>query len=339
MASPYQYNADKLSDSHFEPGSLKHLVVGNQGRALDYRRTPVGIQELRESSGLVIFEILDFEDKGNTWEIPFEEIGSFQFALDSECPDQRSVARYAAIAERLDRQIEIPCDEDARQTTLLELGEAELDARKWLCRSSKALRAGIQPDFSRKEGLNNLFEDIESYMKHHDLGANESAFAAHYVCKFHYSECVKAQRMVIAEMGLVPYEGKILREQRETQGKFSRERRRNYVVRRLAVVRALYRELGISSIVLYRGVHSAGLPTRPPNRTFVSATTNRAIAESLACLEAPSNKNKPGYRVGVLMSQEIPLERIFMTYMETRQMNHPYRESEAVLLFEADEAF
>ena len=28
-----------------------------------------------------------------------------------------------------------------------------------------------------------------------------------------------------------------------------------------------------------------------------------------------------------------------MTYMETPQMNHPYRESEVVLLFDATEAF
>ena len=39
------------------------------------------------------------------------------------------------------------------------------------------------------------------------------------------------------------------------------------------------------------------------------------------------------------MSQRVPLERVFMTYMETPQMNHPYRESEVVLLFDATEAF
>ena len=61
--------------------------------------------------------------------------------------------------------------------------------------------------------------------------------------------------------------------------------------------------------------------------------------DALACFREPSNENKPRHRVGVLMSQEVPLERIFMTYMETRQMNHPYRESEAVLLYDPDEAF
>jgi hypothetical protein len=30
MASPFQYNPDKLPDSHFEQGCLDHLVVGNK---------------------------------------------------------------------------------------------------------------------------------------------------------------------------------------------------------------------------------------------------------------------------------------------------------------------
>ena len=337
--SPYRYNPDRLPDSHFEKGSFDHLVVGNEGRALDYRRTPVGVREIREGSGLVILEILDFEDKGNTWEIPLEDVGSFQFALESKHPDPNARSRYEAISERLNRRMEIACMENSRSRTDAEVAEAEREAREWLRLHSKALREGVRPDFSRNQGLVPLYEDIEAYMKHHDLGENESTFAAHYVCKFHYSESVKAQRIAIAEMGLVPYQGKILREEREIQGRFSKERRREHVIRRLAFVRAFYAEAGVASVVLYRGIHSAGLPTRPRNRTFVSATTNPAIAESLACLREPSNDNNPGRKVGVLMSQDIPMDRVFMTYMETRRMNDPYVESEAVLLYDPDEAF
>lgn len=117
------------------------------------------------------------------------------------------------------------------------------------------------------------------------------------------------------------------------------ERRREHVIRRLAFVRAFYAEAGVASVVLYLGIHGAGLPTRPRNRTFVSATTNPAIAESLACLRELSNDNNPGRKVGVIMSQDIPMDRMFMTYMETRRMNDPYVESEAVLLHDPDEAF
>ena len=91
-------------------------------------------------------------------------------------------------------------------------------------------------------------------------------------------------------------------------------------------MRALYKELGVETVLVYRGIHCVDLPTRPSNRTFVSSTTNLAVAESLACYREPVNENKAGYKVGVLMSQRVPLERVFMTYMETaylRQATNP----------------
>lgn len=146
-------------------------------------------------------------------------------------------------------------------------------------------------------------------------------------------------RPLTAEMGLVPYGGKVLHDKGVLHGEFDRPNRRQHVIRRLAFVRALYRSLGVSSLLLYPGIHSRGLVEPPRNETFVSATTDLRIAEAPACFREPSNPNKEGYKVGVLMSQQVPLERVFMTYMETPQMNHPYRESEVVLLHDAAEAF
>ncbi len=337
--NPFQYNPDRLPDSDFERGSLEHLEIGSQGRALDYRRTPIRVRELREAPGLAILEILDFEDKGNTWDVPFEEIGSFQFALGSRRADSAAVARYKAIGERLNARTTIPRDEGARGATLEELAEAEREAAEWVRVRSTALQTGVRPDFSRTEGQGHLYADLGAYMAVHGLAGIETAFASHYVCKFHYSEFVKAHRIVIAEMGLVPYEGKILREERALEGEFDRAKRRQHVIRRLAFVRAAYRTLSVFSVLLYRGIHSRGTPEPPRNKTFVSATADLAIAEALACFREPSNPNKDGYKVGVLLSQNIPIERVFMTYMETPQMNHPYRESEAVLLYDAKEAF
>jgi hypothetical protein len=339
LNSPYQYNADKLPDSKFERGTFEHIVVGNEGRALDYRRTPVRIKEIRESSGLIVLEILEFEDKGNTWEAPFEAVGTFQFALEAARTDTTRRSRYETIAEKLNKPLAIACDPDARRATLSDLSDAERDARKWVQLQSTGLRARLSVDFSRTDGLEALYSDTAIYMRHCGLEENEARFAADYACKFHYSENVKAQRIVMAEMGLVPYEGTIVREEREHEGRFSRVRRREHILRRMGYVRALYRELGFESVLVYRGIHCVALPARPRNRTFVSSTTNLAVAESLACFREPVNDNKPGYRVGVLMSQQVPLERVFMTYMETAQMNNPYKESEVVLLYGTDDAF
>lgn len=337
--SPFQYNPDKLPDSEFEPGSFEHIVVGNEGRALDYRRTPVRIREIRESSGLIILEILDFEDKGNTWEVPFETLGTFQFALGSTRAEARNRARFETIAERLNRPLQVACEPHSRNAALSDLLEAEQDALQWVRLRSTGRKAGVRVDFSCTDGLDALYGDTTSYMRHYDLAENEARFAADYACKFHYSENVKAQRLVIAEMGFVPYDGTILREERELEGRFSRPRRREHILRRMAFMRTLYKELGVESVLVYRGIHCAALPTRPPNRTFVSSTTNLAVAESLACFREPTNDNRPGYKVGVLMSQNVPLERLFMTYVETAQMNSPYKESEVVLLYNADEGF
>ena len=336
--SPFQYNPDKLPDSEFEQGCFEHIVAGNEGRALDYRRTPVRIRAVRESSGLIIFEIRGFEDEGNTWEIPFEAVGSFQFAVGSTRATMRNRSRYEAIADALNRPLEIACKRDARHAAVSEMEEAERDAAKWI--QTRSVGRIVGPvDFARRDGFDEFYVETASYMQHHDLADNEARFAADYACKFHYSENVKAHRIVMAETGLVPYVGTILRAEGELEGRFSRSRRREHILRRLGFVRALYRELDVDSVLVYRGIHCAGFPTRPVNRTFVSTSTNLAVAESLACFREPRNSNKPGFKIGVLMSQEVGLERVFMTYMETEQLNSPYGESEVVLLYSADDVF
>ena len=337
--NPYQTDPNRLPDSLFEEGSLQHLVVGNEARALDYRRTPLRVRELRESSGLAAMEILDFEDAGNTWDVPFEDISSFQFPLGSKLAGPNDLARYEASVRQLNKPGSIGCDPEARRTTLSELERAEREAALWLSAQPASPSTLPKPEFSRPTGLASLFDTLNLYMEHHGLADLEATFASHYVGKFHYSEFVKSHRIAIAEMGLVPYTGKILRDGAVLEGAFNRSGRRQHVIRRLGFVRALYAGLDTFPLLLYRGLHSPGFPQPTRNETFVSATTNLEIAETLSCFREPSNPDKEGYRVGVLMSQRIALERVFMTYMETLQMNHPYRESEVVLLHDEAEAF
>ena len=337
--NPYQVNPDRLPDSLFEEGSLQHLVVGNEARSLDYRRTPLRVRGLQEASGLAAMEILDFEDAGNTWDIPFEDISSFQFALGSKRASPNDLAHYEASVTRLNKWTTINCDQEGSPAILSELAEAEREATLWLSAQPASQATLPQHIFSRRTGLESFFDTLNLYMEHHGLSDLEATFAAHYVSNFHYSEFVKAHRIVIAEMGLVPYAGKIQRDGTVLEGAFNRSRRRQHVIRRLGIVRALYAGLDTFPLLLYRGLHSPGFPQPTRNETFVSATTNLDIAEALSCFREPSNPNKEGYRVGVLMSQRIALERVFMTYMETLQMNHPYRESEVVLLYDEADAF
>ena len=41
-------------------------------------------------------------------------------------------------------------------------------------------------------------------------------------------------------------------------------------------------------------------------------------------------------RTVALYRQAVEIERVFMTYLETRAMNHPFREAEAVLTADPD---
>ena len=171
--SPFQYNSDRLPDCRFEPGCLAHVVVGNEGRALDYRRTPVRIREVRYSSGLMILEILDFEDKGNTWEIPFEDVRRFQFASGATRAGLGERSRLETVVHTLNRPLEIACDRDVRGATLCAVEDAEREAAQWVERRSVARRSG-RIDFSANAGVDALFTETASYMEHYNVAANEA---------------------------------------------------------------------------------------------------------------------------------------------------------------------
>ena len=72
MTSPiYAFDPDASPDSDFAPGELKHLVVGNHGRLLDTRRTPVTITALALERAAFEVRIEAFEDMGARWETLF----------------------------------------------------------------------------------------------------------------------------------------------------------------------------------------------------------------------------------------------------------------------------
>lgn len=88
---------------------------------------------------------------------------------------------------------------------------------------------------------------------------------------------------------------------------------------------------GKRSVTLYRGYFTDGDRHSQESPTFVSASFERAVAESLARVEEAG-------MIGILLQQETPLERLFMTYLETAEMNRRFREAEAVLLHSNEKA-
>ena len=57
----------------------------------------------------------------------------------------------------------------------------------------------------------------------------------------------------------------------------------------------------------------------------MSATFSRAVAEA-------HFEGGPSTRVALLVRQEVPVERLVMSFLETEAMNAAYREAEGVLV-------
>lgn len=324
--SVYRSDPERAPDSRFEAGVLAHLVRGNTGRLLDPRRTPVTVVEIRPAVGAFVVRIDAFEDEGATWEIPFDGVRHYQFARGASRATPGQVSAMERAIARFDRPLEIPADPDAGAATRMAVGTLTGDARTWLARRSRFFSSPVPslPDPARREGAPLLQEDLHAYLDERDLDGIETAFARRFVSNPDSGEMVKGHRIVIAELGLATFTGRVVRDPELFAGEWSRERRAEHVLARLAFVRATFELLGRTEVALWRGL-STPEPLRPPtNRTFVSATFDRAVARShFGAAGADSS--------GLLVRATVPVERLFMTYYETSAMNAPFREAEAVV--------
>jgi hypothetical protein len=325
----YQSNPDLPPDSDFHPGSLKYLVPGNEGRMLDSRRTPVRILDLKLSSGFFVVEVLDFEDRGARWELPFEKVENFQFRLGSTEAPEGKVDLLSEIIARLDQPLVIPAEPHHRSASESKITSLRKDLKLWLESKSEFLASGDQLDFSVMTGPPALWRDLENYMKIKALWDIEEAFARQFVSNPYSGEIVKGHCIMLAELGLVAYEGKLVRDPNTFHGDWNKQQRADHILHRLAFLRELFAQMGLVSVILYRGTSFDGQPKGRRNNGFLSATFNLDVAMSHFSGRDQSN-------TGTLLRQPVPIERVFMTYMETAQMNRQYKEAEAVLLYDPE---
>lgn len=302
-------------DADFVPGTLALLVPGNTGRLLDPRRTPIRILSIAPDTGQFTLEITAFEDTGARWVLPLEHANHLQLRPDSAThPDPAALA--AAVA-RFDRPLVLPFT----PRPLPDLGERAAQAR--------ALLGELTLDLGAERGSEPAQAALKAFMAARGVADLEHAFAERFVGNPGSGELVKGHRIVLSELGQVPYVGGIVRDPATFEGPWSRPRRVEHLLSRLAFVRALFAAAGHTHVVLWRGLSVAG-PLRPhPNRGFVSASFRRDVAESLF-------HGGDDTRVALLMRQQVPIARLFMTHVETAAMNRQYREAEAVLLHDPE---
>jgi hypothetical protein len=326
MTPLFQYNAEQAPDSDFEPGTLGHLVVHNTGRLLDYRRTPVRITAVNLISGLFEVELLDFEDKGARWLYPFEEIQKYQFAKTSARATPQQIEGFERTIGLLDRPLCIECEPRQAEAIRAQLAMERWQARAWLVQNSRFLKSEQPFDPAALDGSPLLHEDLQEYMAFHGLLDMEQRFAAQWASNSESGEYIKGHRIVIAEAGLSPYEGKVVRDPALFDEPSDKERRLRHLLTRMAFVQEVFSQRGVERPLLYRALSCSG-PLEPRNtkRALISATFNREVAEALF-------GERDMTRTVALYRQTVALERLFMTHLETWQLNRPFREAEAVLI-------
>jgi len=300
----YQDDPDAAPDEDFAPGRLADLVVGNRGRLLDPRRTPVTIVALRFETGEFRVRVEAFEDAGALWDVPFEDAERFQFARGGATTD---TAALQAAVDRFDRPLAIGGDPPAPTSSPPAATVARLVEEREAAREFVLPLPELESYVAERMGEPALFDALEAFLDARGVLDLERAFTERFVSNPWSGELVKGHAIVLAKLGLCPFRGKVVRDPALFEGAWSRSRRAAHIRARLAFVAELY---GGDPVTVYRG-------TRVPREaSFVSASFSRAVAASN----------------GTVAELTVAPERVFMTFMETRALNGRYREAEAVLL-------
>lgn len=300
----YAGDPDAAPDEDFEPGRAEHLVAGNRGRMLDERRTPIAVRALDERTGQFELEVLAFEDAGARWQVPFEDVARFQFAREGERLAPEQADRVRGIGAALDRPLHVPAGSPP---------DLEPD-RAW----AREVLAGLalpdpEPAIAAREGDPALAAAVRDALGQRGLAEMDEAFAARYHSNPASGELVKGHAIVAAELGLAPFHGKVVRDERLFDEPWSRARRAEHLLARMALTQELWRRAGFAG-----DVHRATRPDRPDDASFYSVTFAREVAEA--------------HETATIVTGPLPLDAVLMTFWETAALNRLYREAEAIVV-------
>lgn len=316
------------SDDEFIQGELAFIVAGNKCRLLDGRRTEGFIEEYSSETTMFRWRITKYEDKGSFWDLPAEKIKGFQFEKDSKKLSQDQVNALELKIKELDQPLVIKPQESDKVQTELEIKTVKETIKAWLIKKSLFFRDKEALDFNRKEGYKSLASDLMHYMESVDLAEEEKRTAEKVVLNPNSGEWVKGMSIILGEMGLAIYDGKIPRTKDIFQGRGSKDNRRKYIIHRLAFLRAFFELNEVQELVLFRGMSSEG-DWEEIKRTYISYSFSLDVANEFSSLLRDSK-----YRSAYVMKSTCSIDKILMTYLETEAMNQQYKEAEALVLCE-----
>ena len=320
----HQFDSQMRPDSEFQSGHLKFLCVGNQCRLMDARRTP-GVIESVSPEGFFRWRISAFEDKGEYWDVPLENAFRYQFALDcSELPPDRIKILEAQI-EAFNQPLSIPIQPQRRSETESQISQVEKSVMDWLSKNSEAMPSRISVDALVSDQTQAIANCLTGYMEVSGLSEQEKLTSKLYVLNPFSGEWIKGLQITFAELGLKEFIGTIPRTTDIFSGPGDKQFRQKYIIHRLAFVRAMFKSFGHREVVLFRGMAFDGNWQVNSHRFFSSWTFSKEVAEAFV---SSSDHAKQSY----LLKRTFPIEKLFLTCVETAAMNRQYREHEAVVI-------
>ncbi len=322
----HKFDRNMAPDADFLPGEIALLRAGNACRLLDPRRTPGVIESYFPGSAMFRWRISAFEHRGKFWDLPAEDVTRFQFAKGSRRLEEGAAAAIERAIEPYLMPLKIELSERSKERTEAEIAEISERAAEWLRRESMFLASGERLNMGARTGPVSLARDLQAYMDSHDLGEIEARTVENVVLNPRSGEWVKGMEIVLAEMGLVRFDGKVTRTRDVFRGQGARRARRKYLVHRLAFVRGYFGLLGIDRVALYRGVYLDRFGARGPG-SLLSYTFSAEVARSFSEPDARGRVENP-----VLVRKTVPVEDLLATYLETEAMNAEYKEAEALVL-------
>lgn len=329
----HQFNINALSDDEFVNGEVKYLVNKNQCRLLDGRRTPGYIEEYFEETAMFRWRITDFEDKGNYWDVPAEDIELFQILKNSKELEKKDIDRITEKINWFNNPLAIQANVKSKEITEEKINIAERNIINWFKSNSSNLTIKQTIDLNSKEGHKTLIKYIKLYMKSIEMDYIEEKTSSEIVLNPN-SEWIKGIKIILAELGIVSYKNKILRDKEIFNNVGGKEKMIEYIINRIAYVRAYFKLLNINEVILYRGMSTEYEWMNSYEKSLTSWTFNLEVALSFADLDKNSN-NKNGY----VLKRAIPIENVFMTYLETESMSKQYKECEAILFFNNEKGY
>jgi hypothetical protein len=320
LTTIYASDPNSAPDSEFRSGELRYLVAGNRGRLLDARRTPIAVTAVDPVRGSFEVEIGAFEDAGARWELPLEDVGRFQFARGCSMAADDLVSELDRARRRFDQKLIVGCDAVARSRTLDRIAHERARVRH---RLGSVDPVDVAASIGARSGEDRVFDLLVEVVSERGVADLEDRFATTFVSNPRSGEFIKGHAIVLAELGLCPFRGKVVRDPALFEGDWSKSRRAKHVITRLAFTQELWgRE---EHVTLYRGAAVEGPLPEAAWSSFVSATFSREVA-------AAHFEGGPTTRTAVLWRQQVPITRVFMTFLETREMNRRFNEAEAVLI-------